>query len=375
MKVCKGLGLWKTCLKYLCITMTCIGILNAEASPRILAMKEVMRLTDESGQFTFKHPYHIATMEDGDVFVADDEALHHFDSRGTYLGNLVRKGEGPGEVKYYGGYSLDDGRIYIKSVWPVKILTFTKSHRLESEIRIDGLGRIIDHLFSFRKQHYFFENNPDFKTMKSGKYNSEYTLASVDSRAEVERTGLKFAVPSAALKSEGHVRSTSIAYLVSAFDGRRYLYVSHEERYNVYRIDLDSRKIVMKYTRNFSPAAYRPRMDLARTDPDYKRYLELEEIADRKYFGDIMALHCLGADLLVFTSQLDNEKRVLVDRYNHSGELVDTFYLPLQGINRPDDILGRPLFFDKDQLWTSIVDDDDNPVVVQYRLDWKGREK
>ncbi len=364
METRKQLALRGTILVLLLFTLTGFGFPSGEESPRILAMKEVLRLTDESGEFSFRYPGQIKTTADGNLFVADEEALFHFDSSGRYLGNLVRKGEGPGEVKYFMGYSLDDGKIYIKSSSPTKILIFTGTHQLESEIRIDGITFFSDYLFSLRDWHYFFEGNDDIRALNTGKYQNEFVLLSVDSRGQVDRSELKFRVPIAVHKSGNHVRGTGIAYLNKVFDGSRYLYVSHEERYAVYKVDLASRKIVNTMRRSFSPVPYRPRKDLDISQRG------LEEVADRKYFNDIGALRCLGEDLMVFTSHLDEKNRVLVDRYSSEGRRIDSFFLTVPGVRRPDDLKNKPLCFDKDFFWTSFVDDDDNPVVVKYRVDW-----
>jgi len=62
---------------------------------RILQLKEEFRITDESGKYFFRSPRNLQIAQNGNLFVQDNEQLLQFDSEGTYLRDLYKKGQGP----------------------------------------------------------------------------------------------------------------------------------------------------------------------------------------------------------------------------------------------------------------------------------------
>ncbi len=90
---------------------------------------------------------------------------------------------------------------------------------------------------------------------------------------------------------------------------------------------------------------------------------------NRKYYNDIYALKIYNGKLLVFTSTMDKDNRVLVDVLNSNGEYIDKFYIKIPQVERPDDLPRKPMCFHKGFFWTTSMDEDDNPFIIKYKID------
>lgn len=65
---------------------------------RVLKLQEVLRITDESGDFYFKYPRDFMVAYDGSIFFRDDEQILKFSPEGNFISNFFKKGQGPGEI-------------------------------------------------------------------------------------------------------------------------------------------------------------------------------------------------------------------------------------------------------------------------------------
>lgn len=92
------------------------------------ALKEKYRITDEKGKFFFKDPRNIKVVDDDSFFVVDDDQLLHFEKDGEFIKNIIRHGQGPGEVTGLFDYSIKEGHIYI----------YSYGNRLFSKFDING---------------------------------------------------------------------------------------------------------------------------------------------------------------------------------------------------------------------------------------------
>jgi len=95
--------------------------LNPNAG-RILEIKEVLRIKDQGEIFFFKHPQFCTVAEDGFIFVYDSNQFLKFTAEGQFVKNLLKKGQGPGEIQQFLGYVLQDKNIYIYDSGNSKIL-------------------------------------------------------------------------------------------------------------------------------------------------------------------------------------------------------------------------------------------------------------
>jgi len=109
---------------------------------RVLKLKEVLRITDESGDYYFKYPEDLKVAHDGRIFFRDEEQILKFSLEGKFISNFFKKGQGPGEISGWNKpFALCNDEIYIYDSTPNKIIHFNKGGNLIEE-------------FSFKLENY-----------------------------------------------------------------------------------------------------------------------------------------------------------------------------------------------------------------------------
>lgn len=159
------------------IVRTTSGSVWGEA--RLVEEVRIGRL-DGPDEYTFGDVAAIATGPDGTLYVLDRQipAVRSYAPDGTYLGDLGREGEGPGEIKQpdSGLAALDDGRVLLRDPGNARITVFGPDGEYESEWRIRGGnftstplyvdrdGNVYLYLFEFSPEgskYWFVRHGPD----------------------------------------------------------------------------------------------------------------------------------------------------------------------------------------------------------------------
>jgi len=87
------------------------GTPPAKNAGRQIKITEVLRITDEDGNFYFKSPGSLQIAPDGSIFVVDDKQFLKFNKEGKFIANLQKTGEGPGEYTHLLGFQAIDNRL------------------------------------------------------------------------------------------------------------------------------------------------------------------------------------------------------------------------------------------------------------------------
>jgi hypothetical protein len=341
-----------------------------DGSIKVAKLSEVLRITDEGRRFTFKNPRQIKISPDGFIFVSEPEQLLKFDRQGQFEKNFLVKGEGPGELKYFADFAFDGGGVVIGAYMPPKVILKSISGNFKREFRIDTVKPFILLRHAANGKYYFHDNEISFGNMgniKNGVNIRNHSIVSCGPDGKLNQMDVKFSTRDAVIKQTSENGGVSISMdeisrFMTAFEADQYVYIVHKERYQVNQVDLKTGKITRKFQRPYQPVAYKNKVDIDENDA------KLEKIKNRKFYNDISAICIRDGKLMVFTSTLDTEKRVLVDVYDHTGIYTDCFYLKVTGIDRPDDLDRKPLCFDGNFFYTATIDEDDNPVVIKYKI-------
>jgi hypothetical protein len=114
----------------------------AKNAGRVLKLQEIWRITDEGGQFYFKYPGEMSLSSDGHLFLADENELLKFLPEGKFIGNLFKKGQGPGEIQSDFAYFIHDNEIPIYDFMTIKIIQTDLNGQLIESFYL-GAGRIL----------------------------------------------------------------------------------------------------------------------------------------------------------------------------------------------------------------------------------------
>lgn len=334
---------------------------------RILKLVEVKRITDYEDDFVFKRPRRIKIAPDGSVFVAGRDQLLKFTQKGHYVKNFLKKGEGPGEVKYFSNFVLTKDSVIIGAFLPVKIITLSYGGVLKNEFTVHGLKPFTSLLEGWNDKLYFVSGNPDISKSKDGVNIRKNEMLYVEKDRTATNMKLPFDTKDLMIKKTSKngimINMDELTNLLTAFDNNGFLYVSHTERYLIYQVDLATGKINEKFNRAYEPVKYIEKIYTKKED------IVLYSLHKRKTFNDINRIFVYKGNLLIFTSTMNKDKATLVDVFNNKGKYIDNFYIKIPGVERPDDLERKPILFHNGFLWTVDVDEDDAPYVLKYKID------
>lgn len=334
---------------------------------RSIKLTEVQRITDYEDDFVFRKVRGIKIAEDGSIFVRGRDQLLEFTPQGKYVRNFIKKGEGPGEVKYFSNFAITDKSIIVGGLMPVKVIKFSPEGELKNEFTIQGLSTFATLIENLRSKSYFVSGESFINKQKTGIIPRENNLYYVNKTGNVVNMNLSFNTKDLLVKRTSKdgviVSMDELTVLLWAFDKRGLLYISHTERYLISLIDLKSQKVIRKFHR-----AYKP-VDYVKRKYTKKEEIELYSLDNRKSYNDIYKLIVYKENLFVFTSTMNEKKETLIDVFDSTGKYVDKFFIKIPGVKRPDDLIRKPILFHDGFFWTIDVDEDDAPYVLKYKID------
>jgi hypothetical protein len=112
----------------------------AKNARRVLELKEIWRIKDESGEFFFKYPYQLQVAGDGSIFLADEGEFLRFTPDGKYIKNLFKKGEGPGEISSGFTYFVRGDDLFIRDGTKRRVWSTDFEGYLKREFEIPTTG-------------------------------------------------------------------------------------------------------------------------------------------------------------------------------------------------------------------------------------------
>lgn len=333
---------------------------------RVLALKEVMRISDEAGDFYFKRPYQIKIAADSSIFLIDEDRLLKFDSSGKYLFNFQKNGEGPGEFVRLTNYFLSKNTVIVYARQPAKIIMFDLAGKFLSERKLKQRMAFQRPLIYDNGNFWSLQGKSlNIAKLKTGYFTSHMTLCLEYPDKETKKTSLVFNGTSymvrQLLKGDRiQIWVDSIIPVMTAEDRENTcIYVTNTQPYIIQKVSLENEKIVTTFNRQYKSISY--------VKPVEEEGTKTLDQPTPDFFNDVIRMYFHNNQLWVFTSTIDQGKGVLIDIYSPDGTLVDQFYLPLSQIKSPHDIERLALALNKHYLYVIEKDEDDTPYVVKYQ--------
>ncbi len=319
---------------------------------RVLKLKEIMRITDEGGEFYFGGPRNVKVTSDGSIFIQDKEKILKFSPEGEFIKNLYKKGQGPGEIMDYFSYHIHKNEMFIWVPMANKVIHTDSDGGLVDEFKVESgvykefLGKM-DGWLIFLNSVWPVER----KTSRLYDLKDTVVLVSEDGKTEKESHVFPRIFFLIALSQEGGFKRWASFYSILSED-RRYLFVSHTREYLINLLNLKKGQVIRSFKRKY------PRIKHVMTDRDkefYKKY----HPPKKKYKNDINGLFLCRDLLWVKTSTQNKKKGILFDVFNSKGQYLDNFYLNLNG-----SLVG----IHDDSLFVTEEDEDGNMNIVKYKI-------
>ena len=329
----------------------------ASNAGRIVPLKEVARINDQAGKFLFVEPFALFAGEDGAVYVQEYNQFLKFDAAGRFVGNLLKRGDGPGELSA----NLTD--VIVRKD---DILFFSSNNLKFIRTGLDGNlledRRFAQHLFGnllgVRGGRYFFLRREFSERPRvSGIYESARRMVIVTSHGAVTETPDVMRMTESWLLRARGAGNMAISRLSATWVGDRDVFLFHSPDYLIEHLDLETGRIDRRFRRPYDRVTY-----------EHKPTPGHPAEAVPNYHNDLCGLLWRGDKLWAVTSTFDPKKGILVDVFSRDGTYLDNFYLPLFRIKRNNPQYYAPMAIHGNFLYVLEPDEDDVISLAKYEI-------
>ncbi len=314
---------------------------------RILELEEILRITDEGGEFFFKRPRLLQVADDGSLFLYDADQFLKFNPDGLFIKNLLKKGQGPGEIQMFSRYILHKGHIYIYDPGNSKMLVLDQEGNVIEEFRFtDRYGILLgmfDDYFVFTKMNFPEEEE------RAGNFIDIPTDIVILSKDEKVIHEYPCAVDKA-YQGENFIMSWGSSNTIMSAYGRS-CFTSNPDEYMITELDLDKGETTRKFSRKYT------RVKPPKREPIPGR--PALKIPERKYVDDITYLYSFKDGVLVWTSTKDEDKGMMFDFFDKEGRYIDCFWV---------NVNGTVIATEENFLFVREQDEEGNISIVKYKV-------
>jgi hypothetical protein len=281
---------------------------------RVLKVREKLRIRDTGDRFYFKGPDRPEIGPDGSIFITQIGQLLRFSSEGAFLNDLIKPGQGPGEIEMPLGYLVesDGARVVDGSVNKIVHLTlegrYLDERRLDEEVQVLTRGWYVG-LQSFwprvsgvladMSHNFLCAPRPDGTAWKTytflGKYYHNQNV---------------------------HFAWDTPRWVADA--GRDLVFISLTRKYGIKVLDLNAGRVTRSFGRDYPSQPYV-------VPPKAKAIYARAGVPTPDHSDDVLELFLPDAALWVRTSTVDAEKGPLFDVFSAEGDFLDSFYVLVKG--------------------------------------------
>ena len=319
---------------------------------RILRLKEVLRITDESGDFYFKYPRDLKIAPDGSIFLRDEDQILKFSPEGEFVSNFFKKGQGPGEISGWNfPFVICEGGIYVYDNNPRKIIHFDNAGNLLEEFSFKSedyrnFFGVLDGCFIFMKTA-----SPPMEGRTPKLYDIKHIIFLVFRDGEIKKESS--VIPVKEFLGPNYGKAWAPFRVVITKDNQQ-LYVNHTCEHRIDLLDINRGEVIRSFSRKY------PRIKYEIKSPHEREFDKKHNAPQKKFENDISGLFLCRANLWVETSTIDKNKGGLFDVFNEQGQFIDSFYINLKG---------SLMAVHEDSIFVLEADEEENMQIVKYRIE------
>ena len=349
---------------FLFLILTLVGY-PFEANLKIIRLKEVTRIQDTEGTFYFKNPSKVCVDSTGNVYILDSSRILQFNSKGNYIKNFLKKGEGPGEISWVSSFCVTGESVIVYNLHPQKIIRFDTRGEYVEEFRFNRQSFMI-FVSSLGDVHYFLGQDV-LHGQSNGYADVPHEFLGVSGKGIKMDTMFTIPLKKYLVGSGGARGSFDIAELHFVVIQKRYLILAHTERYGIKIYDLTTGKIVREFSREYRPIPIPSHLMEKFNGSKVILNGTVYKKPSIEYFNDIRCLLESRGNVWIVTSSVNEKKGVLTDVIDLEGKYIDRFYLQL-GVHT--DYYIPNWFVHHEFLYAIEQSSDYESCVVKYRIDY-----
>ncbi|MGA2586910.1 MAG: hypothetical protein ABSF88_07815 [Candidatus Aminicenantales bacterium] len=328
---------------------------------RVIGLKEVLKITDESGAFYFKYPRISAIGPDGSIFVQDNEQILHFDKDGKFVRNYFKKGQGPGEMTNAFALIPNAQGLCIEAYAPGKLVWFDGQGMLVKERPVRPAGRSLIILQAIFSDMYIFSSS-EFPavTGEPQVLDNPCTIFCMKDGTEELKKLQSFPVKAWVVTSGGGGGMSSMAPFFAVPLKSGFLVIVHTSEYLIKILDVAANEVIRVFNRKYD------RVETPPAKPQEKAGTVMVNSMTpprQKYLNDISRIFVKSDAIWAVTSTRDPKKGVMIDVFNAAGAYTDSFYLNVPA--------GVQFFIFGDFCYTAEKNADETYAIKKYKIEWK----
>jgi hypothetical protein len=316
---------------------------------RELKLEKVFEIKDDSGKFYLTGPRKLAMDSQDCLYILEDDQILKFASDGTFIANLFKKGQGPGEIstRYFMiSFFTHEDEIYIYD-GVAKIIHLDADGNLIHEVK-QTAGRFYK-IIGRSENAYFFLGQTPIPRGKKGYYEIDdliYKVSLDGTSAELIRS-----FPKKIYRGEKVVSEWDRSFYAFTQD-KGLLWASHQAEYQIHKVDLLDPKVNLGWRLEYPRQKWR-------MPESQKELYQKYDLPKKKYENDIVGLYVNQDDVWVMTSTIDKEKGTRFDVIHTSFSYEDSFYLKLDG---------KLELVKNDCIFVTERDSEENVSINKYRI-------
>jgi hypothetical protein len=327
-----------------------------ENAGRVLKLEEEFRIESEGEGYYHNGARDLRLDNSGNIYICDSWSssqrahLLKFSPEGIFLRDLYKQGEGPGEIQSFYDFSLNEQEVFVFDYMKRKIIVMDNEGRFDNEFKITS-GRFNDFIGVFRDWLVFMRKDIPYERKTSKLYDVEDVIVFLSKDGQKEKDFYAFFSKEFYVSSaQGGGGMNWDPFMAVMGDGK--LFVCHTREYLIDVLDLNTGKITTRFTRKYPRVKHEIR--------EFEKNFSSKYGAPRKKFEqDVMDIFYDRGHVWVKTSTEDEERGMLFDVFDTEGKFLDSFYINIEG---------RILKIDGDFLYAAETDEDELPLIVNYRI-------
>ena len=227
---------------------------KAANAGRVVTPTEVLAISDEgTSDYYFKWPHALAAGPDGGLLLTDVDQVLWFGGDGRFLGNLFKKGQGPGEMPWTGTPVAAGKAVVVYAVSPGKLVYFDAAGKYEKEIAARVEGRSGLSLIGYLPGRFLFEGHefprvsgdPDF-------VDNPRTIYAVSEAGGPAAPLATFATRAWVVTAGGGGGMFDVTSLIAIPFQDKFLALTHTEDYLIKLFDPAANKVVREFRRPYA---------------------------------------------------------------------------------------------------------------------------
>jgi hypothetical protein len=348
---------------------------RAANTGRVVTPQQVVSISDEgTSDFYFKSWLHnLRTSPDGSLILREENQILLFDKNGKFRHNFFKKGQGPGELTFFGICWPTDKNVIVQSSYPNKLIFFDYSGKFEHEVRIGpvpGTKRPQSQLLLVHGEAYFFEawDSPPFRGEDPQYVDIPRMILALDSATGELKTLTTFSTTAYVLAAPGGGGAYhGITSLIAVPFKEKYLALTHTDEYLLKLYDPAANRIVKEFKRSYGRIKPEPLTDEQKRGGPMIGGKPFRP-PELKFQNDIKNILTRDGEIWVVTSTKDKAKGILIDVFDGEGIYRDAFWLKLPEPGQKSLYAPGRCVLDGEFLWVVERDEDEVFSIKKYRV-------